>query len=231
MKLHELAPGVIHLPLAPFSSINAYLLDDVLVDAGTRHDAGKIINALTGRSVRAHALTHVHADHQGATAEVCSRLGLPLWAPAGEVAAMEAGISAGTEDGMSLPARAMHAYAAGPRHPVDRALTEGDEVGGFTALQTPGHSPDHLAYWRESDRVLIAGDALRNMSYATLRAHLALPYSGFNVDDDAVAVSARRLIELEPAVVAFGHGAPMDGAGFARAAERLLATLPAPVRA
>ena len=33
---------------------------------------------------------------------------------------------------------------AGPGHPVDRTLHEGDEVGGFTVLEAPGHSAGHI---------------------------------------------------------------------------------------
>lgn len=221
MTAREIAPGVVHLPLTLRASINAYLLGDVLVDAGTRHDAKRILRALRGSDVRAHALTHVHPDHQGATHRVCAELGLPLAVAEGEAAQMEAGEQAGAADPTG-PARVMRAVAGGPGHPVARTLREGDEVGGFTVLSTPGHSPDHIAYWRESDRVLIAGDALRNMSYATLGPKFALPYDGFNFDQDAVVASARRLVELRPRVAAFGHGAPMDGDAFARAAESLL---------
>ncbi|MBJ7329764.1 MAG: MBL fold metallo-hydrolase [Solirubrobacteraceae bacterium] len=230
MSVHELASGVLHLPLTPFAGVNAYLLGDVLVDAGSRHDAGRIVKALSGRRVRGHALTHVHPDHQGATAAVCTRLGLPLAVGAGEVADMEAGRAAGM-DPPSLPGRIVRALSQGPGHPVSRTLAEGDEVGGFTVLHTPGHSPDHLAYWREADRVLIAGDALRNLSYATLRPRLDLPYSGFNFDQDRVVESARRLIALRPSLVAFGHGRPLSGDAFAREADGLLAALPQPARA
>lgn len=221
MTAREIAPGVAHLPLAPRASINAYVVGDVLIDAGTRHDGRRLLRALRGRTVRAHALTHVHPDHQGATHPVCAALDLPLAVAEGEAAQMEAGEQAGMAQ-PSVPARFMSTVAGGPGHPVSRTLREGDEVGGFTVLQTPGHSPDHLAYWRESDRVLICGDALRNMSYATLRGRLDLPYHGFNFDQAAVAVSARRLIELRPRLVAFGHGAPLGGDAFARAAEPLL---------
>src|SRR5918999_567156 len=55
----------------------------------------------------------------------------------------------------------------GPGHPVDRRLKEGDEVGGFQVLDVPGHSPGHVAFWRESDRVLILGDVLNNVNITT----------------------------------------------------------------
>ena len=91
MQPRELAPGVVILPLSPRDSINAFLLDDVLVDAGTRHDAGKIKRKLKGHEVSAHALTHVHPDHQGASAAICKEYEIELWAPAGESDEMEAG--------------------------------------------------------------------------------------------------------------------------------------------
>src|SRR4051794_28683019 len=88
--MRELAPGVWHVTggLLP-NSINTYLLGDVLVDAGARHDAGRILKALQGHTVTAHALTHAHADHQGSSHAVCERLGIPFWVGAADVAAAE----------------------------------------------------------------------------------------------------------------------------------------------
>ena len=45
----------------------------------------------------------------------------------------------------------------GPGCHVTRVLCEGDELAGFQVIQTPGHSPGHLAFWRECDGVLILG--------------------------------------------------------------------------
>jgi glyoxylase-like metal-dependent hydrolase (beta-lactamase superfamily II) len=47
---------------------------------------------------------------------------------------------------------------AAARYPGTLALSDGDTVGPFTALATPGHSPDHLAY--VSDGVAFSGDAV-----------------------------------------------------------------------
>jgi glyoxylase-like metal-dependent hydrolase (beta-lactamase superfamily II) len=190
------------------------LINDVLLDAGTRHDAARIKRMIGGRAVTAHALTHVHPDHQGASHELCEQLGIELWAPAGEVAFMEAGTIPGSAD--SIPARFMRAVASGPGHPVARELREGDAVGGFVAVSTPGHSPDHLSFFRESDRVLIAGDAVRNFNYLTMGPKISTPFDGFSDDPELVKRSARALIELRPSLVAFGHGSPVDGEKFIR---------------
>ncbi len=55
----------------------------------------------------------------------------------------------------------------GPPHKVDRALREGDEVAGFRVVHAPGHGRGEVIFFRESDRVAICGDVIRNMSYAT----------------------------------------------------------------
>jgi glyoxylase-like metal-dependent hydrolase (beta-lactamase superfamily II) len=219
MSARELAPGVVILPVTVRDSINAYLIGDVLLDAGARQSAGRLRKMLSGRKVASHALTHVHPDHQGSTDELCKKLGLELSVPAGEVKEMEAGEIPGGAS--SVPARFMRAVAAGPGHPVTTGLVPGDEVGGFTVIATPGHSPDHIALFRESDRVLIAGDALRNFNYATGGPKFELPFPGFSIDPDQARRSATELIDLRPSLVAFGHGSPIGGEAFMRGMAKL----------
>ncbi|MGH2958305.1 MAG: MBL fold metallo-hydrolase, partial [Solirubrobacterales bacterium] len=137
----------------------------------------------------------------------------------GEADDMEAGEIPGAAG--SIPARFMRAVAAGPGHPVSRRLTAGDEVGGFTVVSSPGHSPDHISYWRESDRVLIAGDAFRNMSYLTFGPKIALPFDGFSINPEQVKESAKELIKMKPSLVAFGHGSPVSGEKFLRGMDQL----------
>jgi glyoxylase-like metal-dependent hydrolase (beta-lactamase superfamily II) len=92
---------------------------------------------------------------------------------------------------------------------VARALREGDEVAGFTVLDVPGHSAGHVAYWRESDRVLIAGDVITNINTLTGLPGLNEPQKIFTPDPARNRESIRRLAGLEPALVCFGHGAPL----------------------
>ncbi len=104
-------------------------------------------------------------------------------------------------------------FWTGPPHPVARALGEGDEVAGFTVLETPGHSPGHVSFWRESDRVLIVGDVLGNMNFITGIPGLNTPPDMFTPDPARNRESARRLAELRPALACFGHGAPLRDPG------------------
>ena len=59
-------------------------------------------------------------------------------------------------------------FWTGPPHPVARALVEGDEVARLHRAGEPRVTrAGHVAYWRESDRVLILGDVLNNMNVRT----------------------------------------------------------------
>jgi glyoxylase-like metal-dependent hydrolase (beta-lactamase superfamily II) len=115
----------------------------------------------------------------------------------------------------------------GPPRKVDRPLREGDEVGGFTVLDAPGHSPGHVVFWREADRVLVIGDVLNNMNFLTGIPRLGQPPTIFTPDPVRNRASARRLAELRPALVAFGHGPPLrDPDKLARFVESLPADGP-----
>jgi glyoxylase-like metal-dependent hydrolase (beta-lactamase superfamily II) len=89
---------------------------------------------------------------------------------------------------------------------VSRTLAEGDEVAGFKVLFTPGHSPGHLVYFRERDGVAIVGDVINNMNLFTGIPGLHRPPDVVNEVPGLVDGAIRRVVELEPRVVAFGHG-------------------------
>jgi hydroxyacylglutathione hydrolase len=164
--------------------------------------------------VRAHALTHAHPDHFGSSHAVCEALGIPLWCGERDAAVVE-GERPAAGDG--LAAKLVSRLPMPAAHPVGWRLREGDEVAGFEVLDVPGHSPGHVAYWRAADRTLICGDVLFNLSLPRLRPGLREPYRALTADPARNRDSARRLAELRPELVLFGHGPPLrDPEGFAR---------------
>jgi glyoxylase-like metal-dependent hydrolase (beta-lactamase superfamily II) len=204
--MRQLAEGVWQLRGFPPNVMNAYLVGDVLIDAGTRMARGRILRELSGYKVAAHALTHAHPDHQGASKAVTEELGIPYWVGRDDVAAAESGEVAppgGAGSGF------VNRYIAGPGRPVDRALAEGDDVAGFQVLEVPGHSAGHVAYWRESDRTLLCGDVYFGLHALTGIPGLHEPPKAFTPDPARNRESAKRLAALEPALVCFGHGPPL----------------------
>ena len=82
-------------------------------------------------------------------------------------------------------------------------------VGDFRVVDAPGHSAGHVVYWREGDRTLLLCDVLNNMDIYTGLPGLHEPKPSVTPDPERNRESIRRLGELEPALVMFGHGAPL----------------------
>ena len=215
-----LAPGVWRLREVPRPLINVYLAEDVLIDAGRRWDKRRIFAELEGREISMVALTHVHPDHQGCAKAVCEARNVPLACHADDVDAME-----GRRPVAASPKPTAQLFGklwTGPPRRVDRVLQEGDEVAGFRVVHAPGHAPGEVIFFRDSDRVAICGDVIRNITYVTMRTKLAEPPADLTPDPAENRRSIRKLAELEPSLILPGHGpAVTDIASFERFASSL----------
>jgi hydroxyacylglutathione hydrolase len=213
VSVKQVADDLFVLEGFPPYAINAYLLGDVLVDAGTRFDARRILRRLKGRHVAVHALTHVHPDHQGASHAICEALGIPLWCSEGDAVAMEVPGEMMARMRRHLLTDTIGRMWAGPPHPVARRLREGDKVGTFTVLETPGHTAGHLTFWREADGALVLGDLIAHLPSWKNRSTFREPERIFSVDPPLNRQSARRLLDLKPKLICFGHGPPLRRCG------------------
>jgi hydroxyacylglutathione hydrolase len=202
--MHQVAEDVWQHSVLPRNGINVYVVGDVLVDAATKQHAGGVVKAVAGRGIAAHAITHAHPDHVGGSKKVCEALGVPFWSPAGDANDVEVGRIT-VADSWARPLLGLGAKF--DTTPVARRLQEGDELSaGFVVLDTPGHSPGAVSFWRERDRVLVCGDVFFNLHLPTLRYGLRHPPVPFTVDPERNRASQRKLAALRPEVVLFGHG-------------------------
>jgi len=205
--MKEIAPNVFQIPLLPRNSINCYLIDDVLIDAGIRSSSAKILNAIKNHKISKHALTHAHADHQGSSKLICETLNIPLWTSELEKENAESGnVTSEYPNTKHLIARFQQRYWAGEGHTVSHVLKEGDSVGSFTVIETPGHAKGHISFFREKDRVLIIGDTLVNMNLLTTTVGLNQPPSIFTTDKLINIESIKKIAALKPKILCFGHG-------------------------
>jgi len=225
--VHQIAPDVFHLPLTPRNGVNAYLIGDVLVDTGLPTSAGKLKNIVRERGVKTIALTHAHGDHVGSARKLKDEFDLPVWVGTKDRDAAEAG-KAVKKDPFNAPGLSLIAGALGDFKavPVSRVLNEGDELAaGFTVLDTPGHSPGHVSFWRAEDKVLICGDVWFNMHLLTTIPGLRQPPGPFTVNPKQNRDSERKLADLRPSIVGFGHG-PVITDGAAAKLSDFVADLP-----
>lgn len=100
-------------------------------------------------------LTHGHLDHAGATAELATRLKLPVEGP--HVADKY------WIDGMAQQAR-MFGVAPLPSFTPDRWLEGGDSVTvgklTFAVRHCPGHTPGHVVFYHAPSKLALVGDVL-----------------------------------------------------------------------
>jgi glyoxylase-like metal-dependent hydrolase (beta-lactamase superfamily II) len=165
--------------------------------------------------IRTLAITHADFDHVGTLAALAAESRAEILAHEFEAPRLASG------EWRSLPGAgrsldpvillAGPVYRRWPARPVKitRLLRDGDEIGdGWIAVHTPGHTPGHTAFYRAASRVLIAGDALGSVRNKQIR----LPKRLYAEDWAAALRSVRKLADLEPDVICFGHGRELRNA-------------------
>jgi glyoxylase-like metal-dependent hydrolase (beta-lactamase superfamily II) len=174
-------------------------------------------------------LTHAHFSHLAGVAALKALSGAEVYAHA-----WEADIVAGHREAQRLPLlprRPFRVYypfqfgaalgkgASGTGNgrfrgcDVDHHLADEDGVGSrLRAVHAPGHTPGHLAFWVESERVLLAGDAIVRWP------RLAGGWQSFTLNERQQRKSLHKLAKLAPDKVGVGHGDPImkNAAGIVR---------------
>jgi glyoxylase-like metal-dependent hydrolase (beta-lactamase superfamily II) len=199
--------------------VNCYLVreDDgfTLVDTTLSGNARAILRAAEehGAPIVRIALTHGHGDHVGSLDALHEAL------PAAEVVmgAREARL---IEEERRLDPDEPQAKVKGSWPSLetapDRTVADGDRVGSLRVVASPGHTPGHVSYFDDRDRTLISGDAITTKGgvavAGTIRPLFPLPAMATWHKPTAVQ-SARRLLALDPARLASGHGRVLDAPG------------------
>lgn len=202
----------------------------VLVDAGLYGSAAKIKKTAEerfGKGARPSAiiLTHGHFDHVGALKELAAEWNVPVYAHHLEIPYLT-GLSSYPPPDPSVGGGGM-AYMSFmyPKKPIEmggsvQPLPADGTVPGLPDWRwyhTPGHSPGHVSFFRQRDRVLIAGDAIVTrkpesvIAVMTDEPEVCGPPAYFTPDWDAAKKSVQLIADLRPNVVATGHGVPMKG--------------------
>jgi glyoxylase-like metal-dependent hydrolase (beta-lactamase superfamily II) len=229
--MSNIAPGVYDLTelngaLRRGAYVHAFLVDDgeslTLIDTLHSTDASGILTEVqrigrTPQDIKRIVISHGHRAHLGGLALLKQLSGARVYSHE-----WEADIIGGDRPPQGVSWRPMDHWATWlaqitvtranhPPCPVDQVLRDGDTLGPLQVIHTPGHSPGHLAFYWPDRRVLFTGDAI-----ATWPKFCA-GWPGFVLNVKHNRASVHRLAELEPEVLAVGHGDALAG----RAAERL----------
>ncbi len=199
----------------------------VLIDAGLRGAGPRIAREAARRfgpnPPQAIILTHGHFDHIGALPWLLNHWTVPIYAHTAELPFLNQQARYPAPDptvGGGLMAASSPLYPRRPPHfptPVHALPADGSIPGlpDWKWIHTPGHTPGHVSLWRETDRVLITGDALvstrQESALAVWRQTMEVrpPPAYYTPDWRAAFESMRRLRALNPAIAATGHGLPL----------------------
>jgi glyoxylase-like metal-dependent hydrolase (beta-lactamase superfamily II) len=173
----------------PLYTVEAYLVDGLLVDSGPPATASQIAAWCHGRDVRQVVNTHHHEDHAGGDSALQRALGVPV----------------------AAPVRAMPALSDPPPLQFYRRLVWGQPEGVeaqplgevvetprycLEVIHTPGHSPDHVCFFEPQQGWLFSGDLFIHERARYLRA---------DEDTREIIASLRRVLALRPRLLICSH--------------------------
>jgi glyoxylase-like metal-dependent hydrolase (beta-lactamase superfamily II) len=208
----EIVPGIYRVDNV--TGANSYLAvaadTTLVIDTGMPGNAKKIIDYVTGLGKKPSeigyiVLTHADIDHSGSIAELREITG--------------ARVAIHTEDAPALSGERKLKEVKGVLSPIftlmskimkfrplkpDLLLKEGDEIGGFKVIHTPGHTAGSICLYQPG-RLIFAGDALRSDRKGNPRAMS----KQMTADIEEAWKSARKIAELEFTILLPGHGAPV----------------------
>lgn len=202
----------------------------VLVDTGLENSADFILQCVEkrfGKNSRPEAiiLTHGHFDHVGSVIKLSELWDVPVY-----IHKLEIPYITGKKDypladptvDEGLIAKMSKTF---PHTSIDigfRAVELPDDgtvpgMPGWKWIPSPGHSEGHISLFRESDRILIVGDAFSTtkqeslLSVITHSEQISGPPKYLTTDWTAAENSVKCLMELNPSLAIPSHGEPMKG--------------------
>lgn len=202
----------------------------VLIDAGMPKSGSTIIEMAEerfGKGTRPESiiLTHGHFDHVGGIVELINKWRVPVYAHPLEFPYLTGKMDypepdASVEGGMLAKISSIYPHQAidisGALQPLPSNFSVPD-LPEWKWIHTPGHSPGHVSFFRERDRLLLPGDAFitvrQDSFYKVLiqKKEVNGPPRYLTTDWQAARESVLKLQALEPAIVIPGHGSAMEG--------------------
>lgn len=187
----------------------------IIVDAATPGRAGAVWRHLDSLGYPPGAadeiwITHGDIDHMGSVAALKDGSGAKVVAHRADMSLVDG--SASRELGpLPLASRYQSLFNWAVRtvlryEPalVDRPVEDGDELGGWQVIHTPGHTPGSISFYNPERKIIIVGDALNYR-----RQRLGAPPPMFTPDMAQAHASIHKIAALDFEVCCFGHGPPL----------------------
>lgn len=146
-------------------------------------------------------LTHSHFDHVGALWTLHEKFPSAVISGGAEEDFSSQTIVSVAKSTMGYYYHGTDLYKCGGKMPsVDLLLKDGDEIGPFTVLHTPGHTKGSICLYSREDKVLFSGDTLFRHSYGR---------TDLGGSEAQIMKSLRRLLQLDKDTTVYpGHDEP-----------------------
>ena len=195
-----------------FGMVNSYLVreDDgfTVVDTMLPGSAKAIVREAErgGAPIVRILLTHAHGDHVGSLDDLSGMV------PSAEVIISRRDARLLDKDKSMEPGEPedkLRGSYPGTRTKPDRTVDGGDRVGSLEVVPAAGHTPGHIALLDTRDRAVLCGDVFATLGgvETSARVNWRFPLPAMATWHRPTELeSARRLRQLEPALLAPGHG-------------------------
>lgn len=193
--------------------VNCYFVEEndglTLIDAALPYSADGILKAAKqiGKPITKIILTHAHNDHIGALDRLKETLvHVPVYISKRDARLLEGDTS--LEEG-EPQGRIKGGVPKNLKTRADVLLEDGDRVGSLAAISTPGHTPGSMTFIDTRNNMVIAGDAFQTRGGLAVAGDIQIlfPFPAFATWNKELALSsAKNIIQLNPSLLAVGHG-------------------------
>lgn len=180
----------------PLYTVNAYLVDGLLIDTGCSATGSELVAWCRKRDVRQVVNTHHHEDHAGGNDALQRELGLPIAAPAATVPILA-----------NFPRLEFYRRIVWgqPRNVTVEPLGAAVKTEGycFEVIPTPSHCPDHVCLYERKQGWLFSGD---------LFVHERVRYLRADEDMWGTLTYLRQALALRPRLLVCSHAGFVENA-------------------
>ncbi|WP_078553693.1 MBL fold metallo-hydrolase [Bacillus alkalicellulosilyticus] len=193
--------------------VSVYLVEEedgfTLIDAAMAFCTKNILRTAErlGKPIKRIILTHAHVDHVGALDPLKEALpDVIVYISERDARLLAGDASVETSDGIP------HVRGGIPKQIKtipDILLKEGDEIGSLVAIATPGHTPGSFSFIDKRNQIVIVGDAFQTQGGVAVAGQMKItfPFPALATSNKNQAIeSAYKIKELQPSVLAVGHG-------------------------
>jgi glyoxylase-like metal-dependent hydrolase (beta-lactamase superfamily II) len=211
----EIIPGIHELR---GRMVNCYLIvnddDLILIDTGLPGNSTNITKYVENilkkspQDIKTIIITHNHFDHVGSLSKIKEITGAKVAihpADADYIRGKEKHLGGAFINFFINLLKSI--YRTKPVEP-EILVKEGDIIGGYQVIHTPGHSPGSICLYNPDKRVLFVGD---NLQY--VNGKLRSPGERLILEPEEYEASMKKLLDFDFETILTGHTAPVLSGG------------------